>query len=469
MPGKTLFDKVWDAHVVADLGEGYALLHVDRNLLHDLSGANALDALEMRGADVRAPNLHLAVPDHAISSSPGRTALSLPRSARTLPRLKAIAEKHGIRYIDINDRDQGIVHVIGPELGFTLPGTLITCGDSHTSTHGALGALAFGIGSTEIVHVLATQTLVQRRPDTMRVRFDGALGTGVTPKDMILHLIGQVGAAGGNGCAVEYCGPAIDALDIEGRLTVCNMSIEFGAKVGMIAPDDKVLAYLQSRDYAPSGALWDQAASHWQHLKSDENADFANDVSVDARAISPQITWGTSPAQTIAVEDPVPDPAVAPPGVAREAWADALNYMAVAPGKPLEGLTIDRVFIGSCTNGRLSDLQSAAEIVRGRSVADHVSAWVVPGSQKVKREAEALGLDRVFTDAGFEWREPGCSMCVAVNGDMVAPEERAISTTNRNFVGRQGPRARTHLASPAMAAAAAITGHITDVRKFDHH
>ncbi|MEM1307546.1 MAG: 3-isopropylmalate dehydratase large subunit [Pseudomonadota bacterium] len=465
--GRTLFDKIWDQHQIADLGEGYALLHVDRNLLHDLSGVNALDALEERNLAVLTPELHLAVPDHAISSLPGRTADTIARSRERVPRLKACATWHGIRYIDINDREQGIVHIIGPELGLTLPGTLITCGDSHTSTHGALGALAFGIGSTEIVHVLATQTLVQQRPKPMRVTFDGALPAGVTPKDMILHLIGVVGAGGGNGCAVEYAGSAIRALDIEGRLTICNMSIEFGAKVGMIAPDDVALAYLQGRPYAPAGDQWDLAVAHWRMLGTDDNATFTSEATIDVSDIAPQITWGTSPENTIPVTARVPEPSSAVSAEQRDAWRSALDYMALEPGAPIAGTPVDHVFIGSCTNGRLSDLEAAARIVKGRRVAEAVEAWVVPGSQAVKREAEALGLDKVFTEAGFQWREPGCSMCVAVNGDVVPPGKRAVSTSNRNFVGRQGPRARTHLASPAMAAAAAVAGHIVDVRRFD--
>lgn len=464
---RTLFDKVWDSHTVADLGEGYALLHVDRNLLHDLSGVNALDDLEDRKLEVMTPELHLAVPDHAISSQPGRTADSIARSRDRVPRLKMHAERHGIRYIDINDREQGIVHIIGPELGLTLPGTLITCGDSHTSTHGALGALAFGVGSTEIVHVLATQTLVQRRPKCMRVVFNGTLPLGVTPKDMILHLISVVGAGGGNGCAVEYAGSAIQALDIEARLTICNMSIEFGAKVGMIAPDDTIFAYLCGREFAPRDGDWDAALTQWRTLVSDSEAVFERCVEIDVRRIAPQISWGTSPENTIAVTETIPDPTTATSRDQADAWASALDYMGLEPGQPIAGTPVDHVFIGSCTNGRLSDLKAAADIVRGNRVAEHVAAWVVPGSQAVKREAEAIGLDRTFLDAGFEWREPGCSMCVAVNGDVVPPGKRAVSTSNRNFVGRQGPRARTHLASPAMAAAAAIAGHITDVRTLD--
>ncbi|MEO1719396.1 MAG: 3-isopropylmalate dehydratase large subunit [Pseudomonadota bacterium] len=461
MPRTTLFDKVWDQHVVADLGEAYALLHVDRNLLHELSGTNGLEDLEARGLPVKRPELHLAVPDHIVSTLPNRTATTTANSADRVGRLKTSAARAGIRFIDVNDPDQGIVHIIGPELGFTLPGTLVTCGDSHTSTHGALGALAFGIGSSEIAHVLATQTLVQKRPKTMRISFDGALGNGVTPKDLILHLIGSIGADGGNGCAVEYAGSAIAALDVESRLTICNMSIEFGAKVGMIAPDDTTFAYLHGRDMAPSGAAWDAAVAHWCTLPTDEGAAFTHEIAIDAADIAPQITWGTSPEHTIAVD------AIVPQISESDGRAAAASYMDVEPGRTLLGKSVDHVFIGSCTNGRLSDLEAAAEIARGRRVPDRVTAWVVPGSQRVKREAEARGLDRVFTDAGFEWRAPGCSSCVAVNAEVVAPGARAVSTTNRNFVGRQGSGARTHLASPSMAAAAAVTGQIVDVRMLE--
>ncbi len=463
--GETLFDNVWAPHVVADLGEGYALLHVDRNMLHDLSGANGLEALEARGLTVHSPGLTFSCPDHAVSSLPGRTATSTPISARLAPALRERAERTGIRHFDVNDPEQGIIHVIGPELGLTLPGLLITCGDSHTSTHGGLGAFAFGVGSSEIAHILATQTIVQKRPDTMRVSFEGALQTGVTPKDMILHLIGVVGTAGGDGYAVEYAGEAIRAMPIEGRLTVCNMSIEFGAKIGLIAPDDTTYAYIKGRRFAPKGADWDAAIARWRTLPSAPDARFAREITIDAAKIEPQITWGTSPEHTIGIGGRVPDPASAAGASRREAWQMALDYMGLTPGTALEGVPVDHVFIGSCANGRLSDLREAAAIANGRSVAEDTTAWVVPGSQAVKRDAEAEGLDRIFKDAGFEWREPGCSQCVAANGEVVAPGARAVSTTNRNFVGRQGPGARTHLAGPAMAAAAAVTGRITDVRK----
>ena len=462
---RTLFDKVWDAHVIAELGDGYQLLHVDRNLLHDLSGGQALARLEERGFDVHTPALNIAVPDHAVSSAPGRHATSTEISARLAPAFKRRAEAAGIRYFDVNDAEQGIVHVIGPELGLTLPGLLITCGDSHTSTHGAMGALAFGIGQSELLHVLATQTVVQKKPGRMRVRFEGAPGPWVTPKDMILHLMGAIGAGGGDGFALEYAGSAIRGLDIDGRLTICNMSIECGAKMGMIAPDDVTIDYLAGRPFSPTGTRWDHALSAWRDLCSDDAASFDREVTLDLAALAPQITWGTSPEHVLPVDAVVPTPDEAEGRGQREAWGQALDYIGLQPGQPLAGTPVDHVFIGSCTNGRISDLRDAAAVANGRRVAEGTSAWVVPGSQAVKRQAEAEGLDQVFVKAGFEWREPGCSQCVAANGEMVAPGARTVSTTNRNFEGRQGPRARTHLASPAMAAAAAVTGCITDVRK----
>lgn len=461
---QTLFDKVWNAHVVAEIGDGYQLLHVDRNLLHDLSGGKALADLERRGLSVHSPRLNFAVPDHAISTLPGRHAASTEISARLAPAFKQRAEAAGIRHFDVNDPEQGIVHVIGPELGLTLPGTVITCGDSHTSTQGALGAIAFGIGSTELLHVLATQTIVQKKPKRMRVNYHGQAGAGVSPKDMILYLMGLIGAAGGDGYALEYAGSAISNMDIEGRLTICNMSIECGAKMGMIAPDSVTFNYLAGRQFAPEDAMFAQARAHWQTLPSDPDAIFDREVTINMDDIAPQITWGTSPEHVAAVTDRVPDPEQASPEK-RETWAQALEYIGLKPGAALEGTPVDHVFIGSCTNSRLSDLQAAASVLQGRKVHQQTSAWVVPGSQAVKAQAEAEGLDAVFQQAGFEWREPGCSQCVAANGEVVAPGKRAVSTTNRNFVGRQGPRARTHLASPAMAAAAAVSGCITDVRK----
>jgi 3-isopropylmalate/(R)-2-methylmalate dehydratase large subunit len=465
LTARTLFDKIWDAHVVTRLGGGYDLLHVDRNLIHDLSGARGLDELARRGLPVLSPDLTFAVPDHAVSSAPGRTAASTGISARLAPALGRKARAAGIRFFDVNDPEQGIVHVIGPELGLTLPGLVITCGDSHTSTHGGLGALAFGVGATEVAHVLATQTVVQKRPRGMRVTFEGRLAPGVTPKDMILALIGKLGAAGGDGHAVEYAGDAVRALSVEGRLTLCNMSIEMGAKVGQVAPDETAIEYIAGRAYAPSGVMWGEALASWRALPSDEDAVFDREETLDVSGLAPQVTWGTSPEHVVPVTGRVPDPAEAPDASRRAAWRKALDYMGLAPGTPLDGLAVDHVFIGSCANARLPDLRAAAAVTKGRRVAAGVAAWVVPGSQAVKRAAEAEGLDRVFSDAGFEWREPGCSQCVAANGEVVPPGARAVSTTNRNFVGRQGPGARTHLVSPAMAAAAAVEGRITDVRR----
>jgi 3-isopropylmalate/(R)-2-methylmalate dehydratase large subunit len=465
MAAKTLFDKIWDRHVIDDLGGGYALLHVDRHIVHDLGGPRGFGAMGELGLPVRNPELTFAVPDHAVSSAPGRVDDTVDVSARLVPALRSGAVKAGVRLFDINDPEQGIVHVIGPEQGITLPGIILCCGDSHTSTHGGLGAVSFGIGTTELTHVLATQTIVQKRPRRMRITFNNRLSEGITAKDMILHLIGTLGTAAGDGFAIEYAGPAVRALAVDARLTLCNMTIEMGAKIGMIAPDEIVYEYLQGRPYAPQGATWDAALDHWRKLPSDDDAVFDREECIDAQEIEPQITWGTSPEHTIAVGAPVPDPDQAPGEGKRRQWAAALEYMALEPDRPLAGVPVDRVFIGSCTNGRLSDLRAAAAVARGRKVAANVTAWVVAGSQSVKRAAEAEGLDRIFTQAGFEWREPGCSMCVAANGETVAPGERCVSTSNRNFVGRQGPRSRTHLASPAMAAAAAVRGEITDFRK----
>jgi 3-isopropylmalate/(R)-2-methylmalate dehydratase large subunit len=465
MTGRTLFDKLWGPHVVADLGGGFALLHVDRNLLHDLSGARALEEVGEKGYSLARPDLTFATPDHAVSTRPGRTGETFAPGFRLLAPLRRRARELGVRLFDLGEDGHGIVHIIGPELGLSLPGLTIVCGDSHTCTHGGMGALAFGIGSSELVHVLATQTLVQRKPRSMHIDFDGTPGPGVTPKDMILHLIGTIGAAAGTGYAVEYAGTAIRALPVEGRLTICNLSIEMGAKMGFVAPDDTTYQFVEGRDFAPKGRDFDVAVAHWRTLPGDAGA--VHDIShrIDMRDVAPQITWGTSPEHVIAIDRPVPDPARAPDEGRRAAWKAALDYQGLEPGKPIEGTRVDWVFIGSCTNSRLSDLRAAALVARGRQKAAHVTAWVVPGSERVKKEAEGEGLDAIFRQAGFEWREPGCSMCVASNGETVPPGQRSVSTSNRNFVGRQGPRARTHLASPAMAAAAAIAGAITDVRK----
>ena len=461
---RTMFDKIWEQHVVADLGEGWALLHIDRHLLHDLSGGRALEALEEQGLSVRNPELAFATPDHAVSSAPGRTAATYHPGALLHQGLRMRAHANGIAFFDLGQDGQGIVHVMAPELGIVLPGTTLICGDSHTCTNGALGALAFGVGSSELTHALATQTLRQRKPRRMRLRFEGAPGRHVGPKDLILHAIGELGAKAGTGTAVEYAGAAVRAMTIEERLTLCNLSIEMGAKMGMIAPDDRTYDYLAGRRFAPTGADWDAAVAAWRHLPSDEGAVFDRETVIDAATVAPTVTWGTSPEHAMRIDEAIPDPGAAADEGGRTARRAALDYMGLQPGQPIAGTRVDWVFIGSCTNGRLSDLRQAAAVARGGHVAPGVTAWVVPGSERVRREAEAEGLDRVFTDAGFAWREAGCSMCVAANGERVPPGARSVSTSNRNFVGRQGPGARTHLASPAMAAAAAITGALTDVR-----
>ena len=462
-PARTLLAKIWDQHVIAHIGDATDLLHVDRHLLHDLGGSRGLLDLKSRGLKVHDPHLTFATADHAISTARGRAGTSKV-GQELLTALRAETGASGIRMFDVDQPGQGIVHVIGPELGLSLPGCLIVCGDSHTCTHGGLGALAFGIGSSELTHVLATQALIQRRPRTMRVNFEGRLPLGVTAKDMILALIGQIGAAGGTGYAVEYAGSAIRELPIEGRLTICNLSIELGAKMGMVAPDEKTFEFLRPRPYAPQGDMWEHAVSAWRQLPSDVDAVFDKEVGIDVERIIPQVTWGISPEHVIGVDGRIPDPRKIDDPVRRAAIETALDYMGLKAGDPIAGTPVDWVFIGSCTNSRLSDLRAAAEVARGRKVAPGVRAWVVPGSEMVKREAVAEGLDRLFIDAGFEWREPGCSMCLAANGEIVAPGQRSVSTSNRNFVGRQGPRARTHLASPASAAAAAIMGVIADVR-----
>jgi 3-isopropylmalate/(R)-2-methylmalate dehydratase large subunit len=460
----TLFDKIWREHVVLEREDGQALLYVDSHFLQDGS-APAFEMLRQRGLKPRVPDRAFATPDHYVPTSGRDLALIADPEKRAMAEaLEADAAAAGIAFFGLRDPRQGIVHVVAPEQGMSRPGMLIVCGDSHTSTHGALGALAFGIGASEVAHVLATQTLWQRKPKTLRVTAAGRLGPGVTAKDLILALIAQIGAAGATGCAVEYAGQAIEALSIEGRMTLCNMTIEAGGRAGMVAPDAATFAYLQGRPFAPKGVDWERAVAAWRDLKSDPGATFDRDVSFDAGAVEPMVTWGNSPEDALPITGAVPDPAAAASPERREAMERALAYMGLQPGQTLTDIAVDRVFIGSCTNGRLEDLESAAEVVRGRKVSPGVEAWATPGSGLVKAAAEALGLDRVFTDAGFEWREPGCSMCLGTNGDQVAPGQRCASTTNRNFVGRQGPGSRTHLMSPAMAAAAAVTGRLTDVR-----
>ncbi len=465
--GKTLLDKCWDAHVITDLGGDYQLLHIDRHLLHDLSGPPSLRTLRRRGFPVRNPELCFATPDHCVSTQADRDDASTPSGSRLIPMLRKECGESGIALFDLGSAEQGIVHVIGPELGLTLPGLSIVCGDSHTCTHGALGALAWGIGSSELNHVLATQTIIERKPKQLRVTFSGRLPKGVHAKDLILHLIATEGVELGVGHAMEYAGETVRAMSVEERMTLCNLSVELGAKIGQVAPDSTTFEYLHGRRYVPKEAAWDAAVRFWQTLPGDASAEFDREVSIAADSIAPQVTWGTSPMHGGAVSDVVPDPLVYRGGADVSGVRAALDYMGLKPGQPLCGLPVDYVFVGSCTNSRLSDLQAAAKVVAGRRVAQGVVAWVVPGSERVKREAELLGLHRIFLEAGFEWREPGCSRCVASNGEYVPPGKRCLSTSNRNFVGRQGPRARTHLASPVTVAASAIAGAIVDVREWD--
>jgi 3-isopropylmalate/(R)-2-methylmalate dehydratase large subunit len=466
---RTLFDKVWDAHVVHQDGAGPALLYVDLHLVHEVTSPQAFQGLRLAGRRVRRPDLTLATVDHNVPTGDRRLPIVDQIAANQLSTLVHNAREAGIELHDLDSPDQGIVHVIGPELGLTQPGAVIVCGDSHTSTHGAFGSLAFGIGTSEVEHVLATQCIVQSRPRTMEVRFLGRPRPGVGAKDLVLALIRRIGTAGGTGYVLEYTGEAIRALSMEGRMTICNMSIEAGARAGMIGPDETTFAFLESRPRAPKGEAWTGALGAWSRLRSDPGALYDRTVMIDAAPLGPQVTWGTSPGMTAEITERVPDPADAPSDAERQSYRRALEYMDLTPGTPLEGLPVDRVFLGSCTNGRIADLQEAAGVVRGRRVAKRVRAMVVPGSQRVKAAAETEGLDRVFREAGFEWRNPGCSMCLGMNEDILAPGERCASTSNRNFEGRQGRGGRTHLMSPAMAAAAAIEGCLVDVREVVGH
>ena len=459
---QTLFDKLWNAHVVRDLGDGWALLHIDRHLLHDLSGPSGLERLAMRGLTPHNPGLTFATPDHAVSSKPGRNGLTYPPGGRLWTALRDRATAFGIRLFDVGQPGQGIVHVMGPELGIVLPGLSVVCSDSHTCTNGGLGAMAFGIGSSEGEHVLATQTLRQQKPRQLRIRCDGALRPGVSAKDLALHIIGRLGTAAGTGYAVEFAGSAVEAMQIEARLTLCNLSVELGARFGLVAPDDRTFEYVRGRPFAPEGKALEAALVQWRALFSDPEAVFDREEIFDASAVRATVTWGTSPEQAIGINGLVPDPLQAQDPSMRRSLQAALDYMGLQAGQRIAGTPVDWVFIGSCANSRLSDLRAAAEVVRGRRVAANVTAWVVPGSEQVKRAAEQEGLRDVFEAAGFVWREPGCSMCVAANGEQVPPRQRSVSTSNRNFVGRQGPEARTHLASPAVAAASAIAGVIAD-------
>ena len=464
MTGRTLYDKVWDSHAVKTYEDGSTLLYVDRHLVQEVSSPQAFDGLKAMGRALRRPDAHVAVADHAVPTRLRDKPLPDGLAARQVSRLVDNARAFGVPYIPMNDRRHGIVHVIGPELGFTLPGATLVCGDSHTCTHGAFGAIAFGIGASECETVFATQTIRQTKQKRMRVRLLGAPGPGVTVKDIILALIAKVGTGGGFGHAIEYAGPAIAALSMEARMTLCNMSIEAGSRVGMVAPDETTFAYLQGRPLAPAGALWDRAVAEWRTLASDADAVFDREVELDVSAIAPHVSWGTTPEETLPVTGAVPDPAAEPDPARRARLQKSLDYMGLTPGMPLKEIAIDRVFIGSCTNGRIEDLRRAAGVLSGRRIAPSVQGIVVPGSAGVRSQAEAEGLDRIFRDAGFEWRASGCSMCVAMNDDRLAEGERCASTSNRNFEGRQGKGGRTHLMSPEMAAAAAVAGRLADVR-----
>ena len=471
---RTLYEKIWDAHVVETREDGTALLFIDRHLVHEVTSPQAFESLRTSGRTVRRPDLTLAVPDHNLPTTARRDAAGLRiaitdvESAQQLAALERNAPEFGIRLIGDADAEQGIVHVVGPEQGFSLPGATIVCGDSHTACHGGLGALAFGIGTSEVEHVLATQTLQLTRSKAMEVRVEGALGPGVTAKDLVLHITGVLGAAGGTGYVIEYTGSAIRALSVEGRLTVSNMAIEHGARAGLIAPDETTFAYLKGRPYAPNGADWDAAVVWWTSLATDPGAHYDKIVEIDAAQIAPSVTWGTSPEDVLPITGVVPEPSSFADPSKQVAAQKSLDYMGLTPGQRMTEVEVQNVFIGSCTNSRIEDLRAAAAVLKGRTKAANVKwAIVVPGSGLVKRQAEAEGLDAVFRAAGLEWREPGCSACLGMNPDKVPPGERCASTSNRNFVGRQGPGARTHLLSPAMAAAAAVTGRLTDVRELD--
>ena len=462
---KTLYDKIFEDHVVSRQPDGTCILYIDRHLVHEVTSPQAFEGLRMAGRKVRAPDKTLAVVDHNVPTSDRRAGIADEESRLQVDTLAQNAKDFGVEYFNELDVRQGIVHVIGPEQGFTLPGTTIVCGDSHTSTHGAFGALAHGIGTSEVEHVLATQTLTQKKAKNMRVTVDGTLPDGVTAKDIILAIIGEIGTAGGTGHVIEYAGEAIRALSMEGRMTVCNMSIEGGARAGLVAPDEKTFAYLKGRPKSPKGVAWDMAMKYWETLKTDEGAHFDSEIKLDAASLPPIVTWGTSPEDVVSIEGLVPDPGKVADEGKRQSMERALAYMGLTPGTKMTDIPLDRVFIGSCTNGRIEDLRAVAKIAEGKKVNANVYAMIVPGSGLVKEQAEAEGLDKILRDAGFDWREAGCSMCLGMNPDQLKPRERCASTSNRNFEGRQGRFGRTHLVSPAMAAAAAIAGHFVDVRK----
>ncbi|MDZ4367448.1 3-isopropylmalate dehydratase large subunit [Afipia massiliensis] len=462
----TLYDKIWNDHLVDEQPDGTCLLYIDRHLVHEVTSPQAFEGLRNTGRKVRAPQKTLAVVDHNVPTTDRSKPNPDPESAEQIATLAENAREFGVEYFNEHDKRQGIVHVIGPEQGFTLPGSTIVCGDSHTSTHGAFGALAHGIGTSEVEHVLATQTLIQKKAKNMRATVDGTLPDGVTAKDIILAIIGEIGTAGGTGYVLEYAGDAIRALSMEGRMTVCNMSIEGGARAGLIAPDEKAYEFLKGRPMAPTGAAWDAAMRYWQTLRTDDGAHFDAEIRLDAAKLPPIVTWGTSPEDVVSISGFVPDPEKIADEAKRLSKQRALDYMGLKAGTKITDIKLDRVFIGSCTNGRIEDLRAAAKVVAGHTVNGNLNAMIVPGSGLVKEQAEAEGLDKIFIKAGFEWREPGCSMCLAMNPDKLSPEERCASTSNRNFEGRQGFKGRTHLVSPAMAAAAAIAGHFVDIREW---
>ena len=463
---RTLFEKVWTQHLVAEPANEPSILYIDLHLVHEVTSPQAFDGLRMAGRKLRRPDRTVATVDHNVPTSSVQDRLHIldPIADRQIEALRKNCAEFGVELYDVQSPEQGIVHIIGPELGLTKPGMTIVCGDSHTSTHGAFGALAFGIGTSEVEHVMATQTLPQDKPKTFRISVEGELPVGVTAKDIVLHIIGEIGTAGATGYVVEYAGSAIRSLSMEGRMTICNMSIEAGARAGMIAPDATTFAYLKGRRFSPKDAAWDQAVAHWSTLATDEGASFDRELLIDAASLTPTVTWGTSPGMVTGIDSNVPTLPAGASEADQKGFERALEYMDLKPGTPMQEIAVDRVFIGSCTNARIEDLRAAAKLVRGYQVATTVKAMVVPGSQSVKAQAEREGLDHVFITAGFDWREPGCSMCLGMNPDILAPGERCASTSNRNFEGRQGRGGRTHLVSPVMAAAAAITGHLTDVR-----
>jgi 3-isopropylmalate/(R)-2-methylmalate dehydratase large subunit len=468
MRPRTLFDKIWDHHVVADGPEGSAILYIDLHLVHEVTSPQAFEGLRLAGRRVRRPGLTFATLDHNIPTNGDRLALDDPLARNQVQALRQNCRETGIRLFDLESPEQGIVHVMGPEQGLTQPGMTIVCGDSHTSTHGAFGALAFGIGTSEVEHVLATQCLVQKKPKTMLLQFTGALASGVTAKDLVLGLIAQIGIDGASGHVIEYAGEAIRALSMEARMTVCNMSIEAGARAGMIAPDDTTFTYLHNRRFAPQGPAWDQAVAHWKTLPTDSGAEFDKTIEVNAAQLAPFVTWGTNPGMAAPVTGEVPDPDHSADDSERGSIQRALEYMDLRPHTRIEEIPVDRVFIGSCTNARLEDIRAAARVIKGYKISKRIHAMVVPGSQQVKSAAESEGLHKIFTEAGFEWRESGCSMCLGMNADRLQPGERCASTSNRNFEGRQGAGGRTHLVSPAMAAAAAVAGHFVDIRRWQY-